>query len=391
MFDFDEIVIRRGTHSSKWDRAKDAEMLPMWVADMDFRTAPAITEALQHRAAMGHYGYTCVPDIFFDVTRQWFARRHNFQFEQSAMLFTTGVVPAISAIIQALCKPGDGVIVPSPAYNCFFSSTRNSQCQQITSQLIERDGRYTFDFDDLAEKAAQPHNTLLILCNPHNPVGRCWTPEELKRLGDICFANDVKVLSDEIHCELVMPGFKHTAFATVDEAFRDITITCIAPSKAFNLAGLQVANIVVENEALRKRIDKQLNINEVCEISPFAVAGLVAAYQHGADWLTECVSYIADNYQFMKSFIAERLPFLSVTPMEATYLAWIDFRQVPFSSEEIDEKLKTQHKLWLNAGPVYGFGGQGFMRINLATRRALVEEGLNRLEAAFASGGALRF
>lgn len=389
MYNFDQAVERRGSNSYKWDSAADADILPMWVADMDFRTAPSVIAALERRAAHGVFGYTRVPESYFSAVTSWFQRRYGFVMDPQSLLFTTGVVPALSAIIQALCKPGDGIIVQTPAYNCFFSSIRNSQSRQISSPLRYENGRYSIDFNDLEHKAADPNTSLMLLCNPHNPVGRSWTAEELTRIGEICLANNVRVLSDEIHCDLVQPGFTHTPFASLSDAFLQNSITCTSPSKSFNLAGLQVANILAADDETRRLIDKQLNINEVCEISPFAVEAVQAAYNEGEQWLDQLRDYLADNYTLLSEFFAVHLPQLRVTPLEATYLAWVDCSTLPLRSAEIAKRLYDQHKLWINDGTVYGAAGEGFIRINIATTRERLTEGLNRLKAAFEPGGAL--
>lgn len=385
MFNFDEVISRRGSDSYKWDSAADPEMLPMWVADMDFPTAPVVIDALQTRAAHGMFGYTKVPERYFDAVIQWFSRRYGFTMPRDGIIFTTGVVPALSAVIQALCQLGEGVIVQTPAYNCFFSSIRNSQCRQIDSPLRYQDGEYTIDFEDLERKAADPSNTMLLLCNPHNPVGRAWTREELQRIGDICLANNVTVLSDEIHCDLVSPSFQHIPFASVDERFLVHSVTCTSPSKAFNLAGLHVANILAADAEKYRLIDKQININEVCEIGPFAVEALIAAYNRGEAWLDALRDYIKGNYDIVQGFIAEHLPQLKVAPQQATYLAWIDVSALGISCAEVAKDLYDQHKLWVSEGTVYGAAGEGFIRMNLATPRVNVIDGLNRLKAAFAN------
>lgn len=388
-FDFDEIIPRRGSHSMKWEAAADPEVLPMWVADMDFKTVPAVTRALEKRAAHGVFGYTKVPPEYFTAISGWFERRHRVAFNPEHILYTTGVVPAVSAIIQALCQPGDGIIVQTPAYNCFFSSIRNSLCHLVANPLRYENGEYTIDFDDLEAKAANPKNTLMLLCNPHNPVGRVWQPEELRRIGEICLTHGVILVSDEIHCDLVQPGFQHTAFASLDEQFMQTCITCISASKSFNLAGLQAANMVVADASLRQRIDKQLNINEICSISPFAVDGVITAYNEGADWLDALRGYIAGNAACVAEFLQSYLPQFRHTPLEATYLMWIDCSALPLPSADIADALIKQHKVWITHGTLYGDDGEGFLRLNIATPRATLLEGLTRFRAAFSTGGAL--
>lgn len=373
-YDFDEIIPRRGTNSYKWDSDADPEVLPMWVADMDFRTAPAVTEALTARASQGIFGYTRVPDSYYTAVSDWFASRHGWTIGASSVIYTSGVVPAISAIIKALTSPGDKVLVQTPVYNCFFSSIRNNGCAIDESPLIYSGLSYTMDFEDLERRAADPAVKLLLLCNPHNPAGRVWTRDELVRIQDICRRHNVRVVSDEIHCELTMPGFVYTPYATVDSD----AIVCVSPSKAFNLAGLQIANIICSDGETRRLIDRAINDNEVCDVNPFGVIATEAAYRHGADWLAQLIGYIWKNYRFMQDFCRDALPALPLTRLEGTYLVWMDCRAVPFTSDELERRLLTEARLWLNAGTMYGAAGEGFMRWNIACPRAVLAEGLNR-------------
>lgn len=373
-YDFDEIVPRRGTNSYKWDSDADPDVLPMWVADMDFRTAPAITDALAARVAHGIFGYTRVPDSYYEAVARWFATRHGWTIDASSIIYTSGVVPAISAIIKALTSPGDKVLVQTPVYNCFFSSIRNNACIIDESPLIYSDLTYTMDFDDLERRASDPQAKLLLLCNPHNPAGRVWTRDELIKVRDICRRCNVRVISDEIHCEFAMPGFTYTPYATVDPE----AIVCVSPSKAFNLAGLQIANIVCPYADTRRLIDRAINDNEVCDVNPFGVIATEAAYNHGAEWLRQLIEYIHGNYSFMQDFCRDTLPSLPLTRLEGTYLVWMDCRALPFTSDELERRLLTDAKLWLNSGTIYGATGEGFMRWNIACPRSVLAEGLNR-------------
>lgn len=373
-YDFDEIIPRRGTNSYKWDSDADPEVLPMWVADMDFRTAPAVTEALTTRASQGIFGYTRVPDSYYTAVSDWFASRHGWTTDASSVIYTSGVVPAVSAIIKALTEPGDKVLVQTPVYNCFFSSIRNNGCAIDESPLIYSGLTYTMDFEDLERRAADPAVKLLLLCNPHNPAGRVWTRDELVRVHDICRRHNVRVVSDEIHCELTMPGFVYTPYATVDSD----AIVCVSPSKAFNLAGLQIANIICPDGETRRLIDRAINDNEVCDVNPFGVIATEAAYRHGADWLAQLIGYIWENHRFMQDFCRDALPALPLTRLEGTYLVWMDCRALPFTSDELERRLLTEARLWLNAGTMYGAAGEGFMRWNIACPRAVLAEGLNR-------------
>jgi len=378
-YNFDEIVPRRGTNSVKWDTAESNDVLPMWVADMDFRTAPAVIDALARRVQHGVFGYAKVPQSFYDAAIGWFQRRHNFNVQADWILYTSGVVPALSAVIKALTDTGDKVIIQTPVYNCFFSSIRNDECEMVANKLLYKDGKYSIDFQDLEEKAADPKAKVLLLCSPHNPVGRVWTREELQRVGEICLRNKVMVVSDEIHWDFVYSGNTHLPFASLSEEFLQNTVTCMAPSKTFNMAGIQVATIVAADEAVRKRIDKVLNINEVCDINAFAVEALIAAYNHGEEWLEALKKYLYGNYIFLLEFFKEHLPHLSVLPLEATYLAWVDCSALKQTSKKIVEDLLTKENLWLNEGTLYGEAGEGFIRINIATQRENLKKGLEKI------------
>lgn len=378
---FDELIPRHGSHSYKWESAGE-DILPMWVADMDFRTAPVVVEALQRRVAHGIYGYTRVPQTYYDAIMNWFSNRHAWQVKQEWMIYTTGVVPAISAIIKALTSVGDRVLVQTPVYNCFFSSIRNNGCEAIVNPLIYRDKTYQIDFIDLEKKAADPQTKLLLLCNPHNPAGRVWTRQELTCIGEICLRNHVRVVADEIHCELTFPGHDYIPFASISDELLKQSVTCTSPSKAFNLAGLQIANIFCADEEIRRKIDKAININEVCDVNPFGVEGLIAAYQEGAEWLDELRNYLSANYSYLKAYFEQYLPQFPVTQLEGTYLAWIDCRTLKRSSAEIEQLLIQKGKVWVNAGSLYGEAGEGFIRINIACPRQLLTEGLDRLRRA---------
>lgn len=377
-YDFDKVTPRCGTNSYKWDSTDDKEVLPMWVADMDFPTAPCIINALEKRVEHGIFGYTRVPEEYYDAVISWFSRRHHWKPRREWFIYTSGVVPALSAVIKALTNVGDKVLTLTPVYNCFFSSIRNNGCELDSCALRYEDNTFSIDYEDLERRAADPKTTLMLLCNPHNPSGRVWTREELRRIGDICIKNNVVVVADEIHCELVHPGFTYTPFASVSEEFQKHSVTCVAPSKAFNIAGLQIANIIVENDKWRQRIDKAININEVCDVNPFGVIATIAAYNEGEEWLNQLLQYIHGNYLFFKDYCEEHLPQLPVAPLEGTYLAWMDCRSLGIPSEELEEDLMKEAKLWLNAGSMYGKEGEGFMRWNLACPRQLVKEGLER-------------
>ena len=377
-YDFDEQISRRGTNSYKWDSAESEHVLPMWVADMDFRTVPAVVDALRRRVEHGIFGYTRVPDSYYEAVTGWFARRHGWAIDREWIIYTSGVVPAISAVIKALSVPGDKVLVQTPVYNCFFSSIRNNGCEVVSSPLVFADNTYAVDYEDLERKAADPKVKVMLLCNPHNPAGRVWRREELVRIGEICIRHGVTVVSDEIHCELVFPGHRYTPFASISEDFLRHSVTCISPSKAFNIAGLQIANIVCADADRRARIDRAINDNEVCDVNPFGVIATQAAYNEGEAWLNQLVEYLHANYLYMRDFCREHLPEFPVTVLEGTYLVWMDCRKLGISSEELERRLVSEARLWLNAGTMYGAEGEGFMRWNIACPRNTLTEGLKR-------------
>ena len=376
-YDFDKTIDRRATNSYKRDSAPEG-VLPMWVADMDFRTAPAIIDALQKRVAHGIFGYTRVPDAYYDAVTSWFSRRHGWDIDREWIIYTSGVVPAVSAVIKALTVPGDKVIVQTPVYNCFFSSIRNNGCEIVSNPLRRTADTYKMDFDALERCAADPRTKVMLLCNPHNPAGRVWTPDELTRLGNICLRNGVTVVADEIHCELVYQGFKYTPFASLSDAFLHRSVTCVSPSKAFNIAGLQIANIVAFDNDLRSRIDKAININEVCDVNPFGVAATIAAYNEGEEWLNQLVDYLHGNYEAMAEFCRRELAEFPITRLEGTYLVWMDCSSLGMSSDALEHALLDDARLWLNAGTMYGAEGEGYMRWNIACPRSVMLDGLNR-------------
>lgn len=377
-YDFDKQIQRRGTDSYKWDSAESGNVLPMWVADMDFHTAPAIVDALQQRVEHGIFGYTRVPDSYYEAVTGWFGRRHGWQISRDWIIYTSGVVPAISAVIKALTVPGDKVLVQTPVYNCFFSSIRNNGCEMISSPLVFANSTYTIDYEDLEQNAADPRVKVMLLCNPHNPAGRVWRREELVRVGEICIRHGVIVVSDEIHCELVFPEYRYTPFASISEDFLQHSVTCISPSKAFNIAGLQIANIVCADAGCRARIDRAINDNEVCDVNPFGVIATQAAYNDGEEWLNQLVEYLQANYLYMREFCREQLPEFPVTILEGTYLVWMNCSKLGMSSEKLEQRLIDEAGLWLNAGTMYGAEGEGFMRWNIACPHDTLREGLKR-------------
>lgn len=383
-YNFDEIIPRRGTQSYKWDTPSRSDILPMWVADMDFRTAPSVIDALQKRVEHGIFGYTKVPQAYYDAVINWFDRRHGLHIRREWIIYTTGVVPALSAIIKALTSPGDRILVQTPAYNCFFSSIRNNQCVLADNRLQYRDGKYSIDFDDLESKASDPAVKLMLLCNPHNPSGRVWSREELTEMARICLKNDVFVVADEIHCELVHPGVKYTPFASLSRGAQMNSVTCLSPSKAFNLAGIQVANIVAADESVRLKIDKAININEVCDINAFAVNALIAAYNEGEEWLEELKIYLHGNYRMLMEYFNLHLPQFPVLPLEGTYLVWMDCSASGRTGDIIARQLLEQAGLMVSARSMYGESGKNFIRLNIACPRQILQQGLDRLKSVLA-------
>jgi cystathionine beta-lyase len=353
----------------------------MWVADMDFAVAPAIQEAIRKRAEHGIFGYTYVQEDYYAAIISWFLRRHGWRIKREDILYTTGVIPAMSCAIKALTMPGEKVLILSPDYNCFFSSIRNNGCE--VSESVLRPSRNTeelvfeIDWEDFEKRCADEKTTVFLLCNPHNPTGRVWTREELQHMTDICHHHHVRIISDEIHCELIMPGQQFCPMGTVDTD----AIILNSPSKSFNIAGLQVANIICKDAETRRRIDRAININEVCDLNPFAPVALNAAYNESEDWIDALNEYLWDNYQALRLFFEKELPHCKVTSLEGTYLVWVDVTCYSNNVEELCEHLLTEGKVWVNPGTMYGpESGKGYIRINIACPRSLMMEGLKRIK-----------
>ena len=375
-YNFDKSVERRGTNCVKWDESGDPDIIPMWVADMDFRVAPAIQKALEQRVSHGVFGYNIVPESYYEAVISWFRRRHQWEIERSSILYTTAVVPAMSCVIKALTMPGEKVIILSPAYNCFFSSIKNNGCEVLESPLKAVADPFEVDWQDFEMKCADEKTTLFLLCNPHNPCGRVWKREELQQMYDICQQHGVKVVSDEIHCELIMPGYQFVPFGTIT----DDCIVMNSPSKNFNTAGLQIANIITKNPAWRRRIDRAININEVCDVNPFGIVALQAAYNESEDWLDELNQYLWGNYQTLCDFFARELPQLKVSRLEGTYLVWVNHSALGISTDDFFNRLLTEGHVWVSAGTMYGpQTGEGYIRINIACPRRQLNEALQRI------------
>lgn len=377
-YDFDTKTNRRNSNSLKWDVLENE--LPMWVADMDFQTAPEIREAICSRAEHGIFGYTILPNAWYEAYQYWWEQYHGFHIEKEWMIFCTGVVPAISSAVRKLTTPGENVLVQTPVYNIFFNSIVNNGRNVLESPLAYEDGKYFIDFDRLEKDLSNPQTTMMILCNPHNPVGKIWDKETLGRIGELCARHHVTVLSDEIHCDLTAPDLEYTPFASVSETCRDISITAIAPTKAFNLAGLQTAAVVAPDEVLRHKMWRALNTDEVAEPNVFAVDAAVAAFTKGKPWLDELRKYLQANKEFVTKYIEKELPSLSVVSLDATYLLWIDCSKLTGTSSEFADFLRKKTGLYLSAGNEYGGNGDQFVRMNVACPRELAQDGMERLK-----------
>lgn len=381
-FQFDNNINRRNTGSMKWD-VKEGE-LPMWVADMDFQTAPEITESIIKRAKHGVFGYTIVMDEWYQAYQTWWKKRHQFQLEKDWLIFCTGVVPAISSIVRKMTTVGENVAVMTPVYNIFFNSILNNGRNVLESRLIYDGSKYQIDFTDLEEKLSDPQTSLLILCNPHNPVGKIWDKETLKRIGDLCSKYHVLVLSDEIHCDLTEPGWEYTPFASVSDNCRRNSITCVAPTKTFNLAGIQTAAVIVPDEHLRHKVNRGLNTDEVAEPNVFAAIAPVAAFTYGREWLDALREYLWENRRFAEEYIKKEIKDVSPVSARATYLLWLDCRNVIGNQAELCRFICSHSGLYLSDGKEYR-NGEGFLRMNLACPREQVEEGLKRLKESVAA------
>ncbi|MBR1546243.1 MAG: pyridoxal phosphate-dependent aminotransferase [Prevotella sp.] len=396
-YNFDEPIERRGTGCVKWDAEAPRQtggwlppggIIPMWVADMDFKAAPAILDAVSKRAAHGVFGYTIVEEDYYDAIISWFQRRHHWAIQREDILYTTGVIPAMSCAIKALTMPGEKVLILSPDYNCFFSSIRNNGCEVSESVLrhsrnIQGHG-FEVDWEDFEERCADEKTTAFLLCNPHNPTGRVWIKEELERMAEICHRHHVHIISDEIHCELIMPGHQFCPMGTVAPD----AIILNSPTKSFNIAGLQIANIICSQPAWRRRIDRAININEVCDVNPFGPVALKAAYNESEDWIDELNQYLWKNYQALRQFFAEELPSCKVCSLEGTYLVWVDVSYycdtvaAYGNVEDLCDHLLTEGKVWVNPGTMYGAeSGKGYIRINIACPKRQMMEGLKRIKA----------
>ena len=382
-YDFDTPTERRNTNSLKWDVAEGE--LPMWVADMDFQTAPEIREAIMKRAEHGIFGYSVIPDAWYEAYIQWWKMRHGYTMERDWLIFCTGVVPAISSIVRKMTTPAEKVLIQTPVYNIFFNSILNNGRQVLESPLRYDSKEYRIDFADLEEKLSDPQTALMILCNPHNPTGKIWDRQTLEKIGALCSRHHVTVVSDEIHCDLTDPGESYVPFASVSETCRQISITCMAPTKAFNLAGLQTAAVSVPDEVLRHKVWRALNTDEAAEPNAFAVEAAVAAFTRGADWLDALRDYLYENKKLAEAYIEKEIPDVRAVASQATYLLWLDCSGLIGCGREAAGFLRRETGLYLSEGSQYGGNGADFLRMNIACPRAVLKDGLERLKNGLAA------
>lgn len=384
---FDNIIDRSKTHSFKWD-LYEKDSLPLWVADMDFRSPQPIIDAIIHRAEHGIFGYTYYPPSYYEVLLKWFKRRYDWIIKEEWLVFTPGVISAINLAIQAFSNPGDKVIVQNPVYYPFYGAIQTNEREILLNPLKVMDGGYQMDLDDLEPKLKDPRVKLLVLCNPHNPIGRVWRKDELNQLGELCIKNEILIIADEIHCDLIYPGCKFTNFASISDLFAQNSITCTSASKTFNLPGLQLSNILIPNQQLHdtfKNSLKRVFLPEELGYLPnvLSVVALQAAFEKCEDWLDSLILYIQENLKYLKSFIKINLPQIDITEPEGTYLVWLNFQELGMDDQQLETFLLEKAKVVLDGGYKFGQGGEGFQRINIACPRSILEEALNRIFKAF--------
>lgn len=393
-YDFDKVIDRRGTSCSKWDADPnktipgveypvDRDVLPVWVADMDFEVAPEITEALAERVRHGIFGYTKVPDACYDAIIGWQERRHGWRIKREWITFTPGAVSAAHMAMQAYCQVGDTAIIQPPVYYPFYRTVHNNGGLLSCSCLRRSGSRYEMDFDDFERRAAEDRTTIFILCSPHNPIGRVWREEELERVGEICMRHGVRVFADELHCDIVMPGYRHIPFAGLNPEFAAHSITVISPSKTFNLAGLQATAAIIPDPEMRRRFENVKARNSLSDPNLFAITAMEVAYSRGDKWLDEVLAYIKGNYDFLVEYMEKKLPKVKVMPLEGTYLAWMDFSAMESDERALQKRMLTRGKVWLDEGWIFGEGGAGFERVVLACPRSILKEAVDRMVRAF--------
>lgn len=381
---FDKIIDRRNTRCLKYDFAVErnmpADVLPLWVADMDFETSSYIEDAIIERAKHAIYGYSEVKTPYFDILKKWMQKHHDWDIQRKWLIKTPGVVFALAMAVKAYTEPGDAVLIQQPVYYPFSEVIVDNGRRVVSNTLyLGEDNRYHIDFEDFEQKIVENQIKLFFLCNPHNPVGRVWTKEELTRLGDICVKHHVTVVSDEIHEDFVFKG-KHQVFANVKKEYEDITVTCTAPSKTFNIASLMISNILIPNPELKQKFKKQLDAAGISQLNVLGLVACEAAYEHGEEWYQAMHAYVKANIEFVKQYAEEQLPGVNMVEQEGTYLVWLDFRGTGLGVEELDDKIINQAKLWLDSGKIFGSCGEGFQRINVACPRKVLEEAMDRIK-----------
>lgn len=381
--DFDTIIDRKNTDCLKYDFAKrrgmPEDVLPLWVADMDFKTSSYVEDALAERARHGIFGYSESQTPYFEIVRDWMKRHHDWEVKEPWLIKTPGVVFALAMAVKAYTEPGDGVLIQSPVYYPFSEVIEDNGRRIVSNTLVlGEDHKYHIDFEDFERQIKENQIKLFFLCNPHNPVGRVWTTEELTRLGDICLKYQVTVVSDEIHSDFIFQG-RHQVFADLKREYADITVTCTAPSKTFNLAGLLLSNIFISNRELRHKFRQQVNAAGISQLSPFGLVACETAYTQGEEWYQAMLVYVAENIAFTKEYVEKHLPGVEMVEHEGTYLVWLDFRKTGLSVEELEDLIVNRAKLWLDSGKIFGKSGEGFQRINVACPRQILEEALHRI------------
>ncbi len=399
-YDFDTEIDRLHTEASKWSFVQDEDdpelqirtdmfsganrVLPLWVADMDFKSPQPVIDALVARAQHGIYGYTAIGGSYYQAVINWMKRRHGWEIKREWICTTPGVVPALKAAVRAFVPPGGKVVVQPPVYYPFFSTITDNGAKILSNPLIYENGRYRMDIEDLAQKVKQPDVHMLMLCNPHNPIGRVWNRAELQQLGEICLANDVLVVSDELHADLIFNNAVFTPFGMISDEYQQNSIICTAGSKTFNLAGIRASNIIIADRQKCEAYQKTLDSGGLGSINLFGTIALEAAYNHGEEWLDQLLVYIQTNYDFLCDFFARELPQISVTPLEGTYLAWVDFRSLGLDNKSLRRLMLSEAQVYLDEGYIFGEGGEGFERINLACPRSILMEALKRIMRAIA-------
>lgn len=385
-YNFDEVIDRRGTNCLKYDFAKERgvreDALPLWIADMDFQTAPEIISRVHCAVEHGIFGYTECKESYFNAIYKWYDEKFNWQVQKNWMIKTPGVVFAIAMAIKAYTNEGDGVLIQQPVYYPFREVIEDNNRIVINSPLKNVDGHYEMDFDDLERKIKNNNVKIFLLCNPHNPVGRVWTIEELTRVGNLCLKYNVKVVSDEIHADFVYPGYKHTNFASINDEFANISVTATAPSKTFNIAGLQISNIFIPNQTLRREFKKLIAATGYSQVNTLGLVACQAAYEEGNEWLLELKDYLKGNLDYVRHFISSRIPQVKLIEPEGTYLIWLDFRELGMSKEELSDLIVNKAKLWLDDGSIFGEYGIGYQRVNIACPRIILKQALEQLEEA---------